>query len=660
MFCNARARNIATKRDAVRVHIPVQYSNPYVCVCVCVPHTHADPHITMPALAPGLRVGDVQPASGAASRRARFFTGRFFARNVKESSSSTTMPVAASSASSSSNADDALVADMLEVLTAACAGGKNDSNKAIARLYASDAVLLDRSTRAKNVVVVGSEAIGRYTQSAKEFANGTFELVRVSSSERVSGVRSVCAVYRCSSTIGETDCLGSLRFCSGKITHDARGLTLNGSINELRNRTRVSNAEGADAVALMAIQRLVELMPDHEAVADAAEAGALEAMVEALNERCVATTANAKIVYALLPCMINLSSGADAAGLQRSKALVRLDAIRALNGVLKTCQTLADREGELAPVAGGSRPADDVGLACDLAIRCVWALQHLCRRSSASLWLPKLEDAGTLRLVYELVQRSQMRTLTLLTRVAFLSADYGCALGSDAISASSEARRLELLPVVCGLVCTRPDTAREPLPDPGCELHEAAALAVGDAVRSPATVLLAVRCGALIGLAAAMERYPRSVSLQVNACWAVRQIWEHASVDDGSRGVIAEREAEMHLRCSGAVIAALTTTEAHDRVRAQLRNKREEECLHAARAMRTAALKLRAQKDMEHAKETAASPEPDDEPNAKQATANDRAGLRNCGPLTSLIRDAARFYVFASTTPAPNAVELEA
>ena len=226
----------------------------------------------------------------------------------------------------------------------------------------------------------------------------------------------------------------------------------------------------------------------------------------------------------------------------------------------------------------------------DIAHRGVWVLQHLCRRSSAATvpWLVKLMSAETLPLLGILADRFSSRKL--LTRVCFLFADACHALANhsptlagmaSAVTISPAQHRRAILGTLVRVMCLEPEPGDEPLPLPGCEVHEAAALALGDAFSGAGPELAhhAVESGVLRGMCDAIQRYPTALLLQVNGCWALRTLWE--SADNATRQRIATQGEELGYAATDAL--------QRGDVFARLGSKRVDECREVTAAMRKGA-----------------------------------------------------------------------
>ena len=262
--------------------------------------------------------------------------------------------------------------------------------------------------------------------------------------------------------------------------------------------------EAAEVVT--AAKVLLSFCTDHKKIAEACKAGALEAVSEALKHQM----ATRDVVFVILPSLINLSSGDDEPGLKRVATLIQSGIIETLAGVLR------------------SHPNDAA-----MAIRAVWALQHVCRRGTAGTnpWLTRVITSGILALVCRM-HEAFPEYKALHTRVFFLVSSICYHLthtGVQAGMASSAtldktAARLSVVPAIAAALNTAsPSVVRD-----SEEVHEAAALALGDACASPEIVALAINSGVVEGLVGAMEAQPNAGALQENGCWAIRQICDRA------------------------------------------------------------------------------------------------------------------------------------
>jgi hypothetical protein len=358
-------------------------------------------------------------------------------------------------------------------------------------------------------------------------------------------------------------------------------------------RLKAATVEGAmadDERLLACAKWLLEQMPNHDKVATASKAGAPEAVLHALRMR---GTRSALVAHALLPPLINLSAGDDEAGRKRAASLVSAGIVPVVTDVLR------------AHTATGSAHAADPAaeqLAFDVALRCVWVLQHVCRRSSSSssLWLAKLLSAETPTLLASLGARFGPRR-TLHTRVAYLLADVCRALTCEgemlagmasAMRATPHEVQLALLPPLAQTLAL--DVEAAPI-KPGCEVHEAAALALSAALSAPPRAdalgaqprdALARRAieldvlGSLVTVLAAYM-YPEGANVQLNACWAAAMLWQSASA--ATRAIIAPRVTALADAVDRALRAEATA--------ARLGSARLDDCREAVAEMRECGVK---------------------------------------------------------------------
>ena len=270
-----------------------------------------------------------------------------------------------------------------------------------------------------------------------------------------------------------------------------------------------------DDMLLILGKRLLELMPNTSKVAEAAKLGAFDALAHALWERGIE---NADVAHALLPALINLSAGDDDAGLKRTSTLVNLDMIAIITSILNAHSLTDATHVHL----------NKFELACEIAHRCVWCLQHCCRRSSAASvpWLAKIQGAATLPKLITLTEKYR-KSPKLMTRVCFVLADIAHALGkaggasmgmASAVHLDPKETRLSLIEPIIRVL--KSPLTEEGMPKRGCEVHEAAAMALGDVLTSPELCTKAVSAGALRPLVEAMNRYPAAHSLQINGAAA--------------------------------------------------------------------------------------------------------------------------------------------
>ena len=285
-------------------------------------------------------------------------------------------------------------------------------------------------------------------------------------------------------------------------------------LNAVVDAMKKENISGKTAEEVLEFAGLMlQHCATHEKIAVAAKAGALNAIADALHEHMKSKEA----AIALLPPLINLSSGDDDLGLRRVSELTTFGVVEALVNVL--------------------REHGDDATAC---IRSVWALQHLCRRSTLSTtpWLNRALAAGLDAELVNVAARFPDDKL-LQTRVHFLIASICYSLSNSGITAGMAsfasldrgAVRMRVLDsIVTALKRDPHDIERA-----GEEVHEAAAMALGDACATPDVSAIAVASGALGALAAAMNAQPAAGALLENAAWATKQICDHAAVEERSK-----------------------------------------------------------------------------------------------------------------------------
>jgi hypothetical protein len=176
--------------------------------------------------------------------------------------------------------------------------------------------------------------------------------------------------------------------------------------------------------------KLLQHCSTHEKIALAAKTGALEGVTAALRVHATSRDAAAS----LLPTVINLSSGDDKKGLDRVGTFTQLGVIETLAEVMR------------------ATPDD-----ATVAIRCVWALQHICRRgtSGAAPWLSRLLHSGVSPLLCNLANNFpednllQTRILFLIASVCYSLTNSGIAAGMAAsVSLNKAEERANLLPVI--------------------------------------------------------------------------------------------------------------------------------------------------------------------------------------------------------------------
>lgn len=319
------------------------------------------------------------------------------------------------------------------------------------------------------------------------------------------------------------------------VSADASGATLKEVIEKLRGAGDLSVS---DEVLATCGKRLLDLVPSLDKVAKATKVGAHEALLVALHERGVHSVT---VAHALLPPLVNISAGDDEAGLKRASVLVQLGTLETLTAVLNAHGLTGDN----------STDASDPVL--DTVFRCIWVMQHLCRRTNAasSPWLAKLTSGGILDAVIKIAARFPSRR-KLLTRVCFFLADicYALSNGSSGVSAgmasgvhlSPHDSRMTVLPTILQVLQMPLDVGENPRPAVGCEVHEAACLALGDVCVGPVLLKSALDAGAAFLIVNAMQRFPSAVELQAVGCRAFRVMWLAAGKNEELKTAIAEQD----------------------------------------------------------------------------------------------------------------------
>ena len=270
-------------------------------------------------------------------------------------------------------------------------------------------------------------------------------------------------------------------------------------------------------------KRLLELCPDYTKIPVVAKAGAMEAVVHALAD-CDGKVSKA-VPTELLPALCNLSAGDDDPGKERANKLVSLGAIESIGNVLR-----------LYAAAPSEAGCSEDSANYNLILRSVWALQHLCRKEqllyrSTSAWLNKLVDSQIVAFACTLPRRYPDQR-KLLTRVSFLlsavayalveAIEQGTARGST-LRLDPHEQLAQLLPALAFCLQVAPEA---PLPTPGAEVHEAAALALGDACVDATLCRSAVELGVLDGLVRALNEQPEAIAFRANAVWAIHKLYQ--------------------------------------------------------------------------------------------------------------------------------------
>lgn len=311
-------------------------------------------------------------------------------------------------------------------------------------------------------------------------------------------------------------------------------------------------------------KRMLDLMPNFDKIAVATKEGALEAVVHALEDCGRDEKIDAEAASALLPALCNLSAGEDEAGMQRASKLVSLGAVEAVTTLLRV------------------HAPDESKTSLDIVFRGVWALQHLCRKEqllyrSTSTWLARLLHCDMLDLLVALPSRFPTerkllcRSCFMLSSVCHALVEHAKATIStsgraDTLAISSSAELTKCIPAIACALRSEVD----PSPTSGAEVHEAAALALGDACSSSELCRLALDHRVLESLTAALAVQTDKLAFRGNgeasaaswflppcpyllvpaslalflicpvprllpAVWAIRAIFEHSDASDRER-----------------------------------------------------------------------------------------------------------------------------
>ena len=287
-------------------------------------------------------------------------------------------------------------------------------------------------------------------------------------------------------------------------------------------------------------KRLLELCPDYTKIPIVAKAGAMDAIVHSLAD-CDGKVSKA-VPTELLPALCNLSAGDDDPGKERANKLVSLGAIEAIGSILQLYAAAPSEPGS------SEDPAN-----YNLVLRSVWALQHLCRKEqllyrSTSTWLSKLVDNQIVAFACTLPRRYPDQR-KLLTRVSFLLSAVAYALVEMVEQGTARHSTLgldpheelnKLLPALAFCLRVTPEA---PMPTPGAEVHEAVALALGDACVDAALCRSAIELGVLEGLVRALDVQPEAIAFRANAVWAIHKLYQNG--DPSSRALIQTCGADL-------------------------------------------------------------------------------------------------------------------
>lgn len=315
-------------------------------------------------------------------------------------------------------------------------------------------------------------------------------------------------------------------------------------------------------------RRLLELCPSHDKVAKAANQGALMAIATALARHWP----KPEVVVWLLPPLINLSSGDDDAGFARTATLVKVLGEESVLEVV--CKTLR------AHVSDGNEPGDDGEMRAQIVERCVWALQHLCRRdhgigtdgvvevpSEARIgpckeWRRRIAAAKAVPIVCDAMRLWPVRTKIQLHGCnllgTYVSGRYAGAAPADANVEEPE----EMLACVRAVVEALKQTVQY---FPDSPVLGAAVHALADVCCTPGLAKYAVKQGCAELISDTMNLKPGSAALQEGCCWAVHQL---------CIGIDNETREEVGKKCPTLLVRTLKGAD----IKGNLGTTREKAC----------------------------------------------------------------------------------
>jgi hypothetical protein len=323
--------------------------------------------------------------------------------------------------------------------------------------------------------------------------------------------------------------------------------------------TLLSSHSHSDDKVVEAGKVLSDSLQTMDKVSLAAKVGALDAVAAALSHKATQLSVSQHL---LLP-LINLSAGEDEAGLQRTRHLVARGCVQHVSAIIEVVLSMSPPEQTDA-----STDDDDVNVAL-IAKRCVWTLQHLCRRDdvSANGWLPVVQQSKLVLAVCALMATFPSDGILQQRACSFCAAaSFAIALeenfrspglpGAAAWSARhciADGDGIAIIDAATA-VLRRPISAEDGMEGGilSCIRHEAAATALADVGRvSSADVgkanlpAYAVRIGTIDALTTAMEEYFDVFALQECGLAALVALGETASdaADDATRLDIARAGA---------------------------------------------------------------------------------------------------------------------
>lgn len=327
--------------------------------------------------------------------------------------------------------------------------------------------------------------------------------------------------------------------------------------------TLLSSHSNPDDKVVDAGKVLSDSVQTMDKVSLAAKVGALDAVAAALSHKATQLSVSQHL---LLP-LINLSAGEDEAGLQRTRHLVARGCVQHISAIIEVVLSMSLSTSP-PEQTDASMDDDDMNVAL-IARRCVWTLQHLCRRDdvSANGWLPVVQQSKLVLAVCTIMATFPSDGILQQRGCSF------CAAASFAIALEENFRSPGLpgpaawsarhciadgdgMAIIdaATAVLRRPISAEDGMEGGllSCIRHEAAATALADVGRVSSVDLgtanlpaYAVRVGAIDALTTAMEEYFDVFALQECGLAALVALGETASdaADDATRLDIARAGA---------------------------------------------------------------------------------------------------------------------
>ena len=281
-------------------------------------------------------------------------------------------------------------------------------------------------------------------------------------------------------------------------------------------------------------RRLLELCPKYDKVARATSHGALDAIAFALRVH----GAKPHVVVWLLPPLINLSSGDDDAGFHRAAVLVNHGVLEMLDAVLR-----ANVKHATDVSKGVATAPQDVEMRAQVVERCVWALQHLCRRefnlgeatidavpserrlSACREWRRRIAAAGAVQVVCDVMTAWPARPKVQLHGCNLLGTYVSGRYTTHAMTPASEA--YDPPPDMCRCVDLVAAALHYAVNNFGADspVLGAAIHACADTTLTPGLAAHAVAGKSIVeDLVTTMELNQTSALLQEGCCWAMHNL----------------------------------------------------------------------------------------------------------------------------------------